>query len=187
MSRPLDFAARLLARRGALVDAGPEAVEAVLPRELAAQLGLGEHVRLFEEPSPQGLSAGFGSALLERLLGLAAGGIPFATARAALPPARSSQARAAAQALVFRNGVFDVGEPTAVPALRVAAHAAFVLHGDERREGLCSAAVSLHSRGAVEGFGDAVAGSLENATLSLPAQERVLMPRTKDMRGGKAL
>jgi hypothetical protein len=52
--------------------------------------------------------------------------------------------------------------------------AAYVLHGDERREALCSATVSLHSRGAVEGFEDAVTGSLEDATLPLPAQEQLL-------------
>ncbi len=174
MSRPLEFAARLLSRRGALVDASGEALEAVLPRELASQLDLAEHVLLSDSPSPQGHAVGFGSSLLERLLALAAGGVPFVTARAALAPARSSLARAAAQALVFRNGVFEVGEPTAMPALRAVAHAAFILHGDERREGLCSGAISLRSGGALEGFEDAVAGTLEQAKLELPAPEQVL-------------
>lgn len=43
MSAPLEFAARLLARRGALVETNAGAVEAVLSRELGAELGLGEH------------------------------------------------------------------------------------------------------------------------------------------------
>ncbi len=161
MSGPLGFAARLLARRGALVEATPGAVEALLSSELAREFGLGEHVVLAEAPGSAAHHVGYGSALLERMVSSAARAIPFAAARAAAAPPRPGQARAAAESLVFRNGVFSVGEPASAVGHRLVAHAAFTLHGDERREGLCAAAVPLQAGGVVEGFEGAVAGSLE--------------------------
>jgi hypothetical protein len=174
MSAPLEFAARLLARRGALVETNAGAVEAVLSRELGAELGLGEHAVLAESPSPQAHHVGYGSALLERMVAVAAGKVPFVTARAAVAPARESQARSAAEALVFRNGVFSVGDPSVAVGHRLLAHAAYVLHGDERREGLCAAAASLYTLGVVAGFDDAVAGALEEAPAHIPDAELVL-------------
>ena len=174
MSGPLEFAARLLAHRGALVEAGAAGVEALLSRELGAELGLGEHALLVESPTPEGQHVGYGSALLERMVAWASGKVAFVTAQATVAPTRASQARAAAEALVFRNGVFSAGEPSAVAGHRLIAHAAYVLHGDERREGLCAAAASLHTGGRVEGFEDAVTGALQEAALQPPAVERML-------------
>ncbi len=175
MTDPLEFAARFLSRRGALVEANGSAVEAVLARELGAELGLEEHAVLVDAPgSPGGHHVGYGSALLERLVASAAAAIPFVAARALVAPAREIQARTAAEALLFRNGVFSVGEPAAAMGHRLVAHAAFTLHGDERREGLCAAAVSLRTHGVVGGFEDVVAGALSEAGVESPEQGRLL-------------
>jgi hypothetical protein len=171
MSGPLGFAARFLARRGALVEAAPDAVEALLSRELAEELGLGEHVLLAAGPGA-GTQVGYGTTLLERMVSSAAAAVPFAAARARVVPSRPSQARAAAEALVFRNGVFSVGDPVPEVGHRLVAHAAFAVHGDERREGLCGAAVSLETGGAVEGFEEAVLGVLEEAEAQPSELER---------------
>ncbi len=69
MSAPLELAARLLARHGALVEVHAGAIEAVLSRELGAELGIGEHAVLAESPGPQAHHVGYGSALLERMGG----------------------------------------------------------------------------------------------------------------------
>lgn len=168
MSGPLGFAARLLARRGALVDPAVGTVEALLPRELATELGLGEHAVLSENPHLQAAHVGYGSALLDRLVAATTAKVPFVSAKIVSAPARESQARAAAEALVFRNGVFSVGQPALAAGQRLLAHAVFILHGDERREGLCAAAASLNTLGVVAGFEEAVAGVLEQATLAAP-------------------
>lgn len=175
MSAPIEFAARLLARRGALVETSAGVVEAVLSSGLGAELGLGEHAFLAENPGPQLLHVGYGSALLERMVASAAGKVPFVAARATVAPGRGSQARSAAEALVFRNGVFSVGDPSAAVGQRLLVHAAYVLHGDERREGLCAAATSLHTFGVVAGFEDAVAGSLQEAAVDIPQAQQALL------------
>jgi len=168
MSTPLEFAARFLARRGALVEASPPGVEALLPASLAADLGLGEHVVLGEGRGTGTHQIGYGSAVLERMVTSATGALPFVAARAAVAPARASQASAAAEGLAFRNGVFSVGAPLVTQSHRLVLHALFALHGDERREGLCSAAVSLLDHGIVPGFHPAVAGALEDVPIDEP-------------------
>ena len=75
--------------------------------------------------------------------------VPFASARATGALGRASQARAAAEALAFRNGVFAMGQPAAAAGHHLLVYAAFTLHGDERREGLCAGTVSLFSLGVV--------------------------------------
>jgi hypothetical protein len=164
MSGPLEFAARFLVQRGALVEATAAGAEALLSRELAAELGLGEHAFLAERSGSAAHHVGYGSALLERMVASAAKTIPFVRARAHAAPVRGSQARAAAEALVFRNGVFTVGEPAADLGHRLLLHAAFTFHGDERREGLCAAASSFATHGVVGGFHEAASGTLEEAT-----------------------
>lgn len=168
MSRPLEFAARLLAQRGALVEATPASAEALLAEPLAAELGLEEHLVLTERPDATAVHVGHGSALLERLVASATSAVPFVAARADVSALRGSQARGAVEDLVFRNGVFSVGAPLAAVGHRFVAHAVFTLHGDERREGLCAGAVSLFNLGVVNGFGAAVAGSLEDAAVEQP-------------------
>jgi hypothetical protein len=169
MTAPLEFASRCLAREGALVDAATETVEAVLPPALATELSLAEHVLLGDGRAAGTLAVGYGSALLERLVARVSGEVPFVLARLSGPPPRSGVARAAAEAMVFRNGVFAVGAPVSSPGQRLLLHAAFTLHGDERREGLCAAAASLLHRGAVvPGFEIAAAGALEEAEVERP-------------------
>ena len=165
MSGPLDFAARFLGRRGALVEATAGRAEVLLSPDLAAELGLGEHALLAERAGSAAHHVGYGSALLERMVASAARTVPFVTARAIAAPVRGIQARAAAEALVFRNGVFTVGEPVAGAGHRLMLHAAFTFHGDERREGLCVAASSLATLGAVGGFHEAASRGLEEAVV----------------------
>ncbi len=168
MSGPLDFAARLLARRGALVEATPAAAEALLAEPLAAELGVGEHLVLAERPDATAVHVGHGSALLERLVASVTSAVPFAVARADVSAGTGSQARGAVEGLVFRNGVFSAGALASAVGHRLVAHAVFALHGDERREGLCAGAASLFNLGAVDGFAAAVAGSLQDAAVEQP-------------------
>lgn len=166
MSEPLAFAARLLARRGALVDQGAAGLEAVVPPELASELGLAEHGVFASTPGPGLHHVGYGSSLLERMIASATRAIPFAAGRAIVAPPKPNHARAAAEALVFRNGVFTVGDP--VPALghRVVVHAAFTLHCDDRREGLCAGAASLPDGAIVTGFDEAARATFEEGAVA---------------------
>lgn len=156
------------------MEPGAGNAEALLPRELAAELALGEHTMLSANPHPDAVHVGYGSALLDRLVAAATARVPFVSAKVTSAPARESQARAAADALVFRNGIFTVGAPRAASGRRLLAHAVFILHGDERREGLCAAAASLDTFGIVAGFEEAVAGVLEPAALDAPDKEGAL-------------
>jgi len=178
VSDPVGFAARLLRRRGALVEAGPARVEAVLPPELAAELGIPEHVVLASAREGGTHVIAYGSALLERMVASATSAVPWASVRAKVAVARESQARAAVEALVFRNGVFDIGVFRADTGRRLIAHAAFTLHGDERREGLCAAAASLGSGTEVVGFEEAVAGALEEEDSTTPRRALFAGART---------
>jgi hypothetical protein len=171
MNGPLNFAARLLARSGALVDTSAKTIEVLLPQDLAEKLDLeNEHVVLSESPIPHAIHVGYGSALLDRMVAATAAQVPFVTAKVITPPTKPSQARAAAEAFVFRNGIFSTGEPVLTTGLRLLAHAAFVFHGDERREGISSAAISFHTLGIVDRFNDAVAGTLEETAISIPLE-----------------
>lgn len=168
MSAPLEFAARLLARRGALVESTPLSTEVLLGEPLATEFGLNEHCVLTERPEPLAVHVGLGSSLLDRLVASVTATVPFVSARAHVTKVGAGQALHAAQSLVFRNGVFSVGG--AVPAVghRFVAHAVFTLHGDERREGLCAGTASLLNLGVVDQFFSAVRGSLEEVTVDQP-------------------
>jgi len=179
MSEPLGFAARLLKRRGALVEEGPGRVEAILSPDLVVELGVPEHVVLARAPEPGTQAVAYGSVLLERMVASATGAVPCASARARVVVAREGQARAAVEALVFRNGVFDVGGFRLDTGRRLVAHAAFAIQGDERREGLCTAAVSLPGGIEVMGFEQAVAGELKE-------EEDSTTPRSEAIAGARA-
>lgn len=78
----LDFTRLILERHGALIERGEDALEALLPKELAQRLGLGEHVLLSASPasaeprrgeSPRGIPITYGSPVLEAIVGLAEG------------------------------------------------------------------------------------------------------------------
>lgn len=161
MSETLAFAARLLSHHGALVDGGAGGLEAVVPVGLGKRLDVPEHVVLSEAAaSPAGRLA-YGSALLERMVDLATASVPVASARLTGLSMRENLALDAAERFALRNGVFAVGGAKAETALRLWVHAAYVLHGDERREGLSTAVVSVRSGTLVEGFEQAAAGRLE--------------------------
>lgn len=160
MSAPLEFAARLLARRGALVERDHAGIEAILPPAVAAELGLAEHAVLGDAEAPGVRHAGYGSPLLERMVTAATRSAAFAAARADVPPPRLPQARAAAEAFAFRNGIFTVAEAAPAVGHRLIVHAAFTLHGDERREGLCTGAASVPDATIVPGFAEAAPPTL---------------------------
>jgi hypothetical protein len=145
MTEPLAFAARLLVQRGALVEERDGALESVLPPPLARELGLPEAVTFAGEERPGARPVTYGGELLEKLIGAATAVIPAAAARVTGAAPKDKHAVGAAERLVFRNGVFTITGARARTGQRLLLHAAYVLHGDERREGLTAASISAHS------------------------------------------
>jgi hypothetical protein len=167
------FASRLLEREGALVEVQDGAVEALLPEGLGERLGLPAHALLAQDERAGAQRLAYGSELLEKLLSLATPRLVAASARLCGVAARPDAARAAAQGFVLRNGLCTASAVHPHEGLRLCVHAACVLHGDERREGLVSACVSP-GRGLVAGF-EADLPALEPsaiAPLSLPLATR---------------
>ena len=64
----IEFVEKALLARGALCERSQDLVDVVLPPGLAAELQLPEAAVLAAEPRPGVIHAGFGGALLERLL-----------------------------------------------------------------------------------------------------------------------
>lgn len=146
MIEPLAFAARLLARHGALVEERDGRLESVLPPELAGSLGVPEAVTLAMEERPGTRAVTYGSELLERMIGSATRGVPVAAARLPGSTAREASAVSAVeQRFVLRNGVFAVNGAYARVGTRLLLYAAYVLRGDERREGLAAVALSART------------------------------------------
>jgi hypothetical protein len=171
MSTACSLAQRLLEQSGALVEVREGVVEAVLPPRLSAELKLPEHVLLSEQQGPEVCHIGPGSALLERLVAVATEHAPVATMRWNGPSLKPSAVHQAIEKLVVRNGVAQLGSVQPHVAHRLWIHAAYSLHGDERREGLVCAVISLHSATSVSGFNEAAAGML-SAGRSVPLSQQ---------------
>ncbi|HEX5752981.1 MAG TPA: zinc finger, RING-type domain-containing protein [Archangium sp.] len=135
---PLAFAARALARRGALLEEeeGHE-VLALLPPELSRELGLTEEVRLSAAGEGGTVACGLGTPLLEAVVGEARREVPVAGARLVREPApRVGHARNLAGRYVIRNGVAEVLEAAGGEATYLVAWLAYVAEADERHEGV---------------------------------------------------
>jgi hypothetical protein len=134
---PLAFTARALERRGALVEEAGEEEWALLPAELARELGLPEEVRLSAVGGEGVVGCGLGTPLLEALVGSARQQVPVAAARLRALAPKASHARALAERYVLRNGVAEVLEVTAgSEELYLAAWLAYQADADERHEGV---------------------------------------------------
>ncbi|MFO0603545.1 MAG: hypothetical protein U0324_10250 [Polyangiales bacterium] len=139
---PLDFAARALAARGALVDAREGRVEALLPAELARALALPEEVALAASPADgAAVACGIGSPLLEALTVSARAGVPWAVAAPEVDAPKASQATSLAARLVVRNGLADVVDAASLEAPYLRATVGWSVEADDRYEGAFDVAV----------------------------------------------
>jgi hypothetical protein len=153
---PLAFTTQALAGRGALVEEGEAEGEALalLPRELARELGLSEEVRLSAVEGEGTVACGLGTPLLEAVVGAARQQVPVAAARVVREPApKAGHARSLAERYLVRNGVAEVLEARGGEGTYLVAWLAYVAEADERHEGVVALGVSA-ADGAVpdEGF-----------------------------------
>lgn len=148
------LARELLVGHGALVEEarGERAdceLEAVLPGELAARLGVGEHVSLVEGVGrSDAVRLAYGTAVVERMVEVATEATPvsFATLPAPLPKAADPQAAALAK-LTGLNCVFRPAErePEEGWAGYLVADYRYVADADDRREGLLRIVINEES------------------------------------------
>jgi hypothetical protein len=167
---PLTFTARALARRGALLEEEGGEVLALLPPELARELGLGEEVRLSAEEREGAVACGLGTPLLEAVVGEARREVPVAAARLVREPMpKAGHARSLAERYVIRNGVAEVLEAAGGETTYLLAWLAYEAEADERHEGVVE--VGVHPRdGALpdEEFLTACDAGAEGAWVTLP-------------------
>ncbi len=133
---PLDFAARALTARGALVETTDGRAEAMLPAPLAKALGVAEEVVLAAHPADDAaVPCGIGSPLLEALAAGARETVPWAVAAPEVDAPRVSQATSLAGRLVMRNGLVDVIDAASVTAAYARAVVGWSVEADDRYEG----------------------------------------------------
>ncbi|MEK6606285.1 MAG: hypothetical protein AABZ30_01365 [Myxococcota bacterium] len=138
----LDFAAALLAARGALAERSPGgALDYVLPAEATAALGLPEAGRLLDAPADarDGAGVGFGSARLDRLVAEACAA-PSAVGLAIDDTPPASAARSARDRVQILNGVIAGASEGPGEAVYAILHFHAVARADEQRETLFSIA-----------------------------------------------
>jgi hypothetical protein len=144
---PVEYAADALAAAGALVERDAEGWMALLPAELACELGVGETVRLASQasdpPRDDLLICGMGAPALDRLTALREGVTAVAAARLAAEPPRPSQARALAERFVVRNAPSGVAETTPRVSSYLVSWLGWSAEADDRYDGLVRAAVCL--------------------------------------------
>lgn len=149
MPGPLDLCARFLEAEGAAVERSNGLVEAVVPGEVAQALGLRqEFVRLVEMPGEarDAVPAGYGSALLDRVLTLAADGVFVARADVTGSAADKAVGARALERFNFLNAAVAAGTETASDGVDIAWWFRYAIEADERVEGLL--AVGTSARGA---------------------------------------
>ncbi len=149
---PVEYTADALAAAGALVDRDAEGWIAVLPGDLARELGVGEACRLAsratEAPRDEVLVCGTGAPALERVATRLPGTTPVAAARLDVGPPRPSQARALAERFAVRNAPTDLMELCPGLATYVVSWLAWSAEADDRYDGLVQTAVCLDDLGA---------------------------------------
>lgn len=152
MSELRDFARRLIELEGGAVDDSAAGLAALVPPHLSEAWHVPEELVL-DETEQEGVERlAYGTELLERMIETAVGSIPVVCAELEVRPPRLSQVQAAAASFQLRNGVVVVGQGRLGPQTRVGIDVLATLHGDEKRELLTSATVSLVSGAEVEGF-----------------------------------
>jgi hypothetical protein len=160
VSTPLSFVEAWSAHQGAVVEPGEQGAEILQPPELARALGVPEHARYSEQPTPGTVWVGHGAPALERLLQEATRQVPW-TALTLAPhaPPRESSARTAAARFVLRNAVHELEGVRVGTAARLVAYVRYALLADDRRDGLVETAVSVGHRVSVPGFWEAARAS----------------------------
>jgi len=144
---PLVFASDALAARGALVEPSDGGCLAVLPPELAQELGVPETFSMTSgakeafgdaagaEPPVDRVPCAIGAPLLDRLAESARGRAPYAALASAADPPRPSQARALAERFAARNAVTDVTGVLVADACYLVAWFAWRAEADDRYDG----------------------------------------------------
>jgi hypothetical protein len=132
---PFELLAEYLASQGALVEGGPDRGLALVPTAVAAALGIGEELRVAEVvASPGETACGFGSPLLDTLLGQLRTQVPLAEAKVAGLAPSDAACSAALAHFVPRNAVADVVGVARGQATYVAAFFTVTAEADDRYE-----------------------------------------------------
>ncbi len=130
---PFELLAEYLASLGALVEGGPDRGLALVPTAVAATLGIGEEVRLAEVPaSSDEMACGFGSPLLDTVLGQLRSQVPLAEAQVAGKAPGDAACSAALAHFVPRNAVADVVGVARGKATYIAAFFTVTAEADDR-------------------------------------------------------
>lgn len=133
---PLDFAARALTARGALVEVAGGRAEVLAPPALAKELGIAEEALLAATPGDEAtVPCGIGSPLLEALAAKAREGVPWAVTAPEVDAPKVSQATSMAGRLVVRNGLHDVLDAASVTAAYARVVVGWSVEADDRYEG----------------------------------------------------
>jgi hypothetical protein len=149
---PVEYSADALLAAGALVDRDAEGFFAVLPGDLARELGVAEECRLVsrapEAPRDDVLVCGMGAPALERLATRFEGTAALAAARLEVEAPRPRQARALAERFAARNAPTEASEVSPSPATYLVGWLAWSAEADDRYDGVVQTGVCLDDRGA---------------------------------------
>lgn len=148
----LSFAAEILEKQGALVEARSDRLVALLTRELANNLKLSEETVLGDEDAP----LIYGSPLLDNLIDLATRDVPVTYAQIEVPYLKKAGfEQLFGQDIVFLDGKVRVTNRAEARNTYMTIVCHYLAMSDERKEGLVS--IGIH-----EGSGAFVPGWTEN-------------------------
>jgi len=149
---PVDYTADALLAAGGLVDRDADGWLALLPSDLARELGVGEACRLAsrapEAPRDDLLVCGMGAPTLERLATRLEGTTARAAARLDVEPPRPSQARALVERFNVRNAPTELCEVSPSRATYLVGWLAWSAEADDRYDGILQTSVCLDDLGA---------------------------------------
>ncbi len=169
---PLRFVLGALEAEGALVERAADRAAVLLPREVAARVGLPEEAQLATYPERKDeIAAGIGSPLLEKLVGEARKVVPVASIRVEVEPPRAAHARSIAERFTLRNGIVEIVQVLLSARAYLAAAVAHAIEADDRREGMLTVIASPDG-----GQPDAAMSALLDVTSE---DSRVVVSRSK--------
>lgn len=149
---PLEFAADALVASGALVERDGDGFFAMLPPDVARELGTGETCRATrlapDVPRDDLLFCGLGAPAIEQLSARLEETTPMAVARLDVDPPRATQARALVERFAVRNAPCDRSEIEKHAARYLVVWLAWSAEADDRYDGVLPAAVCLEDLGA---------------------------------------
>jgi len=149
----IQFTTQFLEKNGALVDAHPDHIHALLPGHLADSLNLPEETRLGSNEHP----LLYGSPVLDRLVHAATSRIPVTYGTLSIPYIKKAGFDAAiAQDLSFINAKCEVGVRAETRTSYMIITCSYVALSDERKEGLTRLTFHEPSGAVVEDFEDTV-------------------------------